>query len=257
MLREYLFHRLKQSSSTGRERGAEVSRIEAFSDAVFGFAITLLVVSVAVSKSFSELMVTMRGFGAFALSFCVLFHFWKAQHDFFRTYGLNDNITIWLNAVLMFLVIFFIYPLKFLFTWVVNLFSGVPNVHPGPGGKLVPVIEGAQLPNLMTVYGLGLAAVMTVFVLLHVHAYRRRQVIGLDAREAYACASQAMMYGWAVALPLISVAVARLGGPTYCFWAGMIYFLLGPLMGLTMAVRGRFAPPEFLSKTLVPAGDAV
>jgi hypothetical protein len=54
---------------TSRERARrEVSRVEGFSDAVFGFAVTLLVVSLEVPKTFHELVLTMRGFPAIGLS---------------------------------------------------------------------------------------------------------------------------------------------------------------------------------------------
>ena len=42
-------------------RSREVSRVEGLSDAVFGFAITLLVVSLEVPKTFAELTESMRG----------------------------------------------------------------------------------------------------------------------------------------------------------------------------------------------------
>ena len=55
-----------------RLRGNQVTRLESFSDAVFGFALTLLVVSLDVPKSFDDLVDTMRGFTAFAICFLLL-----------------------------------------------------------------------------------------------------------------------------------------------------------------------------------------
>src|SRR5674476_932400 len=76
-----------EGNNTFRFRGHEVRRIEAFSDAVFAFAVTLLIVSLEVPKSFEELMVTMRGFFAFGVSFLLLMLIWYEQNIFFRRYG--------------------------------------------------------------------------------------------------------------------------------------------------------------------------
>ena len=102
----------------------EISRIEAFSDAVFAFAVTLLVVSLEVPKTFNELMAAMSGFLAFAICFTLLFQVWWRHHTFFRRYGLEDAFTIAMTGCLLFVVLFYVYPLKFVFTIVVRQFTG-------------------------------------------------------------------------------------------------------------------------------------
>src|SRR5262245_5651942 len=110
----------------------EVTRLEGFSDAVLAFAVTLLVVSLEVPKSFDELAEAMRGFLAFAICFALLVYLWYEHAKFFRRYGLQDALTTALNAAFLFLVLFYIYPLKFLFTFLVNLL--VFGVEPSSTG---------------------------------------------------------------------------------------------------------------------------
>src|SRR5437016_9306640 len=80
MIREKLIDKGIGDNKKFRWRSHEISRTEGLSDAVFGFAITLLVVSLEVPKTFGELMQTMRGFGAFAISFTLLFMVWFNQY---------------------------------------------------------------------------------------------------------------------------------------------------------------------------------
>ena len=56
--------------------GREVSRIEGFSDAVFGFALTLLVVSLEVPDNFDGLKQILRGFIPFAATFALVCWIW-------------------------------------------------------------------------------------------------------------------------------------------------------------------------------------
>src|ERR1700744_343122 len=120
MLRTKLIEKGSGTEPGFHWRGLEITRFEGLSDAVFGFAVTLLIVSLEVPKTFSELEATLHGFFAFAICFVLLMLIWFQQYIFFRRYGLQDTWTIVLNAALLFMVLFYIYPLKFLFNLLVN-----------------------------------------------------------------------------------------------------------------------------------------
>ena len=107
--------------------GREVSRIEGFSDAVFGFALTLLVVSLEVPDNFDGLKEIMRGFVPFAATFALVCWIWFEHYAFFRKFDAEDALTIFLNCVLLFLVLFFVYPLKFVFSRVIPRLMGQGN----------------------------------------------------------------------------------------------------------------------------------
>ena len=89
-----------------RWRAGEISRLEAFCDVIFGFAITLLVVSLEVPHTYADLMADMRGFLPFAVCFAQLAMIWRTHYRFSRRYGLEDPYTVFLNVVLLFLVLF-------------------------------------------------------------------------------------------------------------------------------------------------------
>ncbi|HEY5445470.1 MAG TPA: TMEM175 family protein, partial [Pyrinomonadaceae bacterium] len=150
MIREKRIEKKIGKHTSFRLRSEEISRIEGLSDAVFGFAITLLVVSLEVPKTFNELATAMSGFGAFAISFALLFLVWYNQHKFFRRYGLQDTVTIVLNAILLFVVLFYVYPLKFLFTFLVSRFTGGHGEVRLPNGNIESMLENdGQMGTLM------------------------------------------------------------------------------------------------------------
>src|ERR1044071_7441414 len=145
MIREKLIRNDVGNVGQFRWRGHEISRIEGLSDAVFAFAITLLVVSLEVPKTFHELAETMHGFGAFLISFALLFAVWFNQYKFFRRYGLQDTTTVVLSGTLLFVVLFYVYPLKFLFTALVERFMGGRNEVLMPNGSVEAMIETGQM----------------------------------------------------------------------------------------------------------------
>ena len=234
MIREKLIDK-KVGQGKFRWRSNEVSRIEGLSDAVFGFAITLLVVSLEVPKTFTELREMMSGFGAFAISFVLLFLVWFNQHKFFRRYGLQDATTAWLNGALLFVVLFYVYPLKFLFTFLVNRFTGGHGEVRLPNGNIEEMIQSNdEMGTLMLIFSLGYFAVFAVFVLLHVHAYRKREMLELNRVERFDTLSSIQESGINCAIALTSISMVLIGGARYAGWAGMIYMLTG----LVMAAHG-------------------
>ena len=204
--------------------------MEGFSDAVFAFAVTLLVVSLEVPKTFDELLDTMRGFLAFAISFALLLSIWYEHYKFFRRYGLRDTPTVWLNSALLFLVLFFVYPLKFLFTLVVDQILGFSEAN--------RMVEPSQGPLLFAIYGGGFIAIQLVFLLLHLRAYSLREALALDTRELLVTRTQIQSFLLNVAVGLASVGIAVLGGEEWTTWAGLIYFLIAPLQTINGYVMG-------------------
>ena len=167
-----------------RVRGKDISRVEGLSDAVFGFAITLLAISLEVPKTSGEVLHAMRGLGAFAVTFLLLFNMWRMQYTFFRRYGLDDKKVVMLTGALLFVLLLFVYPLKFI--------MGVMNEKlltivgfPDPTFDRAAVLTRHDFPVLLAAFGLGLAAVFGVFNALYRHAYSLRDSLELDAIERF------------------------------------------------------------------------
>lgn len=222
-----------------RWRGHEVQRVEAFSDAVMAFAVTLLIVSLEVPRTFADLLETMNGFVAFALSFALLLRIWYLQYQFFRRYGLEDGVTIALNACLMFVVLFFVYPLKFLFGFLVKEFTGQDTRVLLPGGTLVPAIGPQDMRTLMIVYGLGYLALFGTFGLLYRHAWKQREALALDALERFDTRSTLIEIALHLSVGTLSVLVAVFTDYHLAGLAGMTYILLAPVMTGFGMIRGR------------------
>ncbi|MDX6611458.1 MAG: hypothetical protein QOD75_644 [Blastocatellia bacterium] len=240
MIREPLIKRDFAKSGGFRWRGHEISRIEGLSDAVFAFAITLLVVSLEVPKTFSELAETMRGFGAFAICFLLLFTVWLTQYRFFRRYGLQDGPTIWLNAALIFVVLFYVYPLKFLFTFLVDKFTGGHGEVRLANGTVTGMLESAdQMGKLMLIFSAGYLAVFVVFVLLYRHAYRKRAELELNDLEIFDTRNSIQESGLHCIVALISIAMVVIGGAKFSGAAGMVYMLTGVIMGVHGTISGK------------------
>jgi uncharacterized membrane protein len=166
-----------------RWRSREISRVEGFSDAVFGFAVTLLIVSLEVPKTSTELLETMRGFGAFVITFFMLASLWYAQFTFHRRYGLEDRMTVVLNLALLFMVLFFVYPLKFLFGVLftdIHMHQTMATAH-----GMEKIVLPQHKPIIFAIFGAGFAGIMLLQLLMYRHAWTLRAELGLDEYELF------------------------------------------------------------------------
>jgi uncharacterized membrane protein len=229
-------HKRKEKKDLIAWRGSEVRRIEAFSDAVFGFAITLLIVSLEVPKSYEEFITNLSGFIPFSICFAMFFQIWVTQNLFFRRYGLHDEFTLFLNAVLLFMVLFFVYPLKFL--WNVLIFRNSLITDP------------IQFVHLMYIYGGGFTAIYLLFTLMYWHAKRRREYLELTDSEVFE--TKTYMYrNLSMALVgILSIVIASFG-PEFIKYSGMSYMLTGVVIGVLHAKRGKIHHIKFEKNNLV------
>ena len=216
-----------------RPRGREMSRLEALSDAIFGFSATLLVVSLEAPRTFVELRAILAGFAPFALSFAMLLFIWLAHNAFFRRYGLQDGVTVAINSVLLFVVLFYVYPLRFLATaFTQYLLGGELAVRPALGSF-------DALASLFAVYGVGFVALFACFVAFYVNAARRADAFGLTPLERYDAATAARHYLLFVLVGALSAILAWGGIGIGIGLPGWAYFLLGPLCFWNGWSRGR------------------
>jgi uncharacterized membrane protein len=222
-MRKYLISSQTSGEPGFRWRGAEVTRLEGFTDAVFAFAVTLLVVSLEVPKTFPELLVAMHGFFAFGVSFALLANVWYQHYRFFRRYGLDNPWVVFLNCALLFFVLFYVYPLKFLFTAMFDQSD----------------ILASEARALFTIWSLGYAAVFGVFTLLYLHAWRIRAQLELTPLEAMRTRVSLLDYFAMVCIALLSTALARTVPDLYVGIAGYIYFIVPLYFTIAHSIAGR------------------
>ncbi|UII23466.1 DUF1211 domain-containing protein [Fulvivirga ligni] len=232
MIRDQFKTKNEISPEGFRYRGLESTRLEALTDTVFGFSITLLVISVSVPSTYLELQVSMYGFLGFIFCSMILLAIWNGHYKYFTNYGLEDGFNRTLNFLFLFILLFYVYPLKYLFNvlgtvvWlrVMQVFGVHSEAFLLKAREMQAAnLETDQWADLMIRFGVGFFLIYLIFFLWHWRAYNQREHLALNEREVLLTKYHLKRYGLISLIPLVSMLVVILFGGTASGWAGLIY----------------------------------
>lgn len=204
-------------------RKHRISRLEEFSDAVFGFALTLLVLSSSVPRSYADLMDLMRGLPAFACCFAILVWIWHEHDAFFEQFPMQDIATLLLNSLLLFTVLIYVYPLKFMFEAFMLQVFGL-----GSRQSAIQAMQFHELANAFTLYGLGFFVLTSLLGLLYVNAYRRREPMQLAPVHIFDARAQAGHHFVSASVGLLVMLFALAAPLRLAFLSPVFFALMGP-----------------------------
>jgi uncharacterized membrane protein len=215
-------------------RSHEPSRIEAFSDAVFAFTISLMALSLEVPKTSEELIAKMHAWAPFLFCFGVIFFIWYAQYKFFRHYGLHDTTTIMLNGLLLVVILFYVYPLKFMVIGWLSSSGSVLRLQ-----DYLPVV---------IIYNAGFALVYLLFTLMYANAHAKREELKLTPIEAFETRSY-IYDNLAITcigiVIILAAVVAHSINPGNTFICFIFYGTIGPVMAVVGRTRAKIFRKKF------------
>jgi uncharacterized membrane protein len=215
-----------------RLRGESMSRVDGFSDVVFGFALTLIVASLEVPKNYEELRETLLGFAPFAICFVFLMMVWLTHFRFFRRFGLHDIATILINAALLFTVLFYVYPMKFLFTLLGSQWFGIHFEHP-------PFQNALQVRSLIQLYAFGFVAIYSILALLNWNAWRQRRKLDLNQLERTLLLAEIVDLLFVAFTGAVVMLAVYLFPPASAYNACFFFFAIGVWKSITGSYFGK------------------
>jgi uncharacterized membrane protein len=154
----------------------------------------------------------------FAICFAIIYAIWYQQNMFFRRYGLHDMPTIIMNGVLLFSVLLYTFPLKFLFGAMFGSKFHFENAH--------------QVTTMFGLYCGGFAVFYLLFSMMYFYANSEKKKLGLSEAEAFATRTKGYNFLAVALVSVLAVGVSALGGKMAAF-AGVLYFFLWPILHFT------------------------
>lgn len=215
-----------------RHRGKEPGRLENFSDAVFGMAITLLLISTSPPANFDELKRFTYELFPFLACITLIVLIWHEHYIFFQRYGLRNGRMIALNTLFLVIILFYVYPLKFLTKVILVGPLAYLTGNDTLVREIMTMIHAQDVGDLMIIYGIGAASVFLVLALMYRYALSQAAALELNDIECFDTRMSMTANLLMASVPFISLVVAFLLRNS--FWAGPVagftYFLYTPIM---------------------------
>jgi len=163
-----------------RWRGESVTRIENLSDIVFALALGMIISAAVIPQSYDDLKAYLFSIIPATAAFTLLVGIWHTHFTFFRRYGVADKKIIVLNAVLLFVVLYLAYPLRFAFE---ALFAFIMLLSGDVSRAEVLQLDYGRSGNILGFFGFGFMVVHVVYFLMHRHVLRKSQRLELTQTE--------------------------------------------------------------------------
>lgn len=213
-----------RADSTDRQAGA---RVDAFVDAAFAFAVTLLLIAGQPPASLDGLLTALGRLPAFLGSFALIAMFWLAHRDYSRFVRVRGSWSTALSLALVFVVLIYVFPLRLLVESAMYFLSGGRL----PGAGLLDSFD--DLRTLYTVYGAGFAVLAGILALLFA-GVRGARAVGPSAEQS--SREWTWTYVLVTACGLLSVAAAQWGPLESAPWLPGVLYMLIPA-GLPLLFR--------------------
>ena len=203
----------------------------AFDDAGCAFARTWLVNSRGPPTTMQTLTWALAHVPSFVLAASLLMVFWNAHHRWSRRYGLDDSATIILSCLLVFTVLVFVYPLRFMMNALVSGTASMMGLSIGPDMRTLGITGVHDANQMFVIYGAGFMTMSVAIALLNLHAWRRRDALELNAVERMETRVELGTWGILFVAGLLSTLIAA-AFPNAMPLGGWPYALLGIVVPL-------------------------